>query len=124
VSHNPRTHGLIWAALNEIASGGDDTGALRAEFREALLAFDSETPDNLNCANRIGIGMADVEIGPVLCGYALSDIAHRLEDEPMPDDVRAAMPALTDQDWDAFMRLTTLLYIALSRPPQPGSSTP
>lgn len=116
MSHNPYTHELFWKALNQIASGDGETQALTAQFREALLALGSETPDNLSCADRIGIGVAGGEFGPMLCGYPLSDIAHRLEDQPMPEDLRAAMPKLTERDWDAFLRLTTLLYIAMSRP--------
>ncbi len=53
MSPNPHTRGLLWRALNEVAGGGDDAEALTAHFREALLAFGSETPDNLNCAERI-----------------------------------------------------------------------
>lgn len=120
MSHNPYTHGLFWQALNAVASGREDAEALTAQFREALLALGSETPDNLNCAERIGIGIANretgPEFGPTLRGYPLAEIAHVLEDEPMPQGLRTAFPHLTDRDWDAFGRLTTLLYIALSRP--------
>jgi hypothetical protein len=116
MSPNLHTHGLLWRALNEVAGGGDDAEALTAHFREALLAFGSETPDNLNCAERIAIANADGEIGPVLCGIRLADIAHELEDQPMPEGVATAFPDLTESDWNAFMRLTTLLYIVLARP--------
>ncbi len=116
MSHNPNTHRLFWRALNEIASGGDDAEALTAQLRAALLALGSETPDNLNCANRIEIGNSGGKICPMLRDHWLADIAHTLEDEPMPDGVRTAFPDLAEQDWEAFMRLTTLLYIALSRP--------
>jgi len=116
MSRNPYTHGLFWQALNGISQGQETPDALTKQLRAALLALGSETPDNLNCADRIEIGAADGEIGPVLCGYPLSEIAHRLEDEPMPEALRAALPKMAERDWDAFMRLTTLLYIALSRP--------
>ena len=119
MSHNPYTHDLLWRALNRIASGDDDVEALTAQFREAFLALGSETECNLNCVDRIEIDVADSEtgpkIGPVLRGHSLSEIAHVLESEPMPEAVRTAFPELTDRDWDAFGRLTTLLYIALSR---------
>ncbi len=116
MSHNPHTHELFWRALNAIASGGDDAKALTARLREALLAFGSETPCNLNCAARIEIGVSAGEVGPLLGGHPLADIAHALEDQPLPDGLRAAFPDLTERDWDAFGRFTTLLYIALSRP--------
>ena len=116
MSHNPYTHGLFWQALNQIASGGDDAKALTAQFREALLALGSETPCNLNCAERIEVRECDGEAGLMLGDHPLADIAHALEDQPMPDALRAAFPNLTDRDWDAFGRMTTLLYIALTHP--------
>ena len=82
----------------------------------AFTVLGSGTPDNLNCASRIEIGNAGGKISPMLRDHKLSEIAHTLEDEPMPDRVRTAFPDMSDRDWEAFMRLTTLLYIALSRP--------
>jgi len=116
MSHNPHTHGLFWDALNGIASGSGEPEALRAQFRAALLALGSETPDNLNCAGRVGVGESDGGLGLMLGGHSLADIAHAVEDQPMPDAMHAAFPNLTERDWDAFGRLTTLLYIALVRP--------
>ncbi len=116
MSPNPHTRGLFWQTLNAIANGDPDAGDLTAQFRSALLAFGSETPDNLNCAGRIEIGIADGKTAPLLGGHPLAGIAHALEDQPIPEDLRAAFPDLTERDWDAFGRLTTLLYIALSRP--------
>ena len=116
MSHNPHTHGLFWQALNEIANGDAEAGAVAAQFRSALLALGSETPCNLNCAGRIEIGVANGKVGPLLGGHPLAEIAHAHEDQPIPEELRAAFPDLTDRDWDAFGRLTTLLYVALSRP--------
>ncbi len=109
MSHNPNTHRLFLRALNEIAGGGDYAETLTAQIRAALLALGSETPDNLNCASRIEIGNAGGKINPMLRDHRLSEIAHTLEDEPMPDRVCTAFPDLSDRDWEAFMRLTTLL---------------
>ena len=116
MSPNPHTRGLFWQALNDIASEDAGAEALTSRFRSALLALGSETPDNLNCARRITIADVDGQLGPVLCGRQLADIAHELEDQPMPEGVGTAFPDLTESDWNAFMRLTTLLYIALARP--------
>jgi len=44
----------------------------------------------------------------------LSAIAHVIEGEPMPEALET-FPGITDEDWDAFGRLTTLIYILLSR---------
>jgi hypothetical protein len=116
MSHNPYTHGIFWQALNQIARGDGKPEALTGQFREALLALGSETPDNLNCAGRIEIGEGDGKVGLMLGGHRLADIAHELEDQPIPDALRSAFPNLTDRDWEAFGRVTTLLYIALMRP--------
>jgi hypothetical protein len=34
----------------------------------------------------------------------------------MPEAVRGAVPQITERDWDAFLRLTTFINIAMSRP--------
>jgi len=43
----------------------------------------------------------------------LSELAYELEDAPVPETVKAAFPDITGEDWSAFLRLTTLLYISL-----------
>ena len=70
-----------------------------------------------NSAKQIEVGTVGSETGLKLLGRELlfSDIAHVVESEPMPEALKTAFPGITDEDWDAFGRLTTLIYILLSR---------
>lgn len=92
---------------------------LTEEIREALLAFGSETPDNLACAQRIeyGVSIADGTAGLQITGSAvpLTDIAWALEEMPLPSSVREAIPALSDADWDAATRLIALILLSFER---------
>ena len=113
----PHTRSRFAAALAAIAEGEGGPAAQTAALRRALLDFASETPDNFACAGRIEVGTVGDTTGAKLAGRAalLSDIAHAVEDGPVPDSLRAAYPDIADQEWEAFCRLTTLLYTLLSR---------
>jgi hypothetical protein len=108
-------------ALSCISEGSSGAEELTANLRAALLDFGSETPDNLDCAKRIEVGAVDTEIGMYIGlklrgrEALLSDVAHMVEDGPMPGSLKSAFPELTESDWNAFSRLTTLIYILLGR---------
>ncbi len=104
-------------ALTGIAEGRTNAEELTKSLRQALLEFGSETPDNLSCAKQIEVGTVGSETGLKLLGRELlrSEIAHAIEGEPTPEALKTAFPGITDEDWDTFGRLTTLIYILLSR---------
>jgi hypothetical protein len=113
----PVTRTKFLQALSRIAKGRDNADDPTTKLRRALLDFASETPDNLNCAERIEVGTLGAETGLALHGRGvlLSDIAHALENAPMPDALKDALPDISAKDWDAFTRLTTLIYSALTQ---------
>lgn len=104
-------------ALGAISEGRSDAEALTRAFRSALLGFGSETPDNLSCAAQLEVGAVAHEVGLKLTArpVLLSDIAHLVEDEPMPDSIRSAYPDMTPDEWSAYSRMTTLMFALLSR---------
>lgn len=104
-------------AWSQIAVSTADDASRSEEFRARLLDFASETPDNLNCAGRIRFGDVGRVSGLKLGGahVLLSELAHELEDLPRPESVKEAFPDLSEADWDAFTRLTTLLYASIER---------
>ena len=104
-------------ALIRIAAAENSDEELTANLRVAILYFASETPDNLNCAEHVEIGSVGDETGLKLQSreLLLSDIAHAIEDMPVPEALKAAFPGLSADDWEAFTRLTTLIYILLNR---------
>jgi hypothetical protein len=117
MSDAPFTRKQFLQALSGIADGRTNAEELTKNLRLALLQFGSETPDNLSCAEQIEVSTVGSETGLKLRSRELlfSDIAHVVESEPMPEALKTAFPGITDEDWDAFGRLTTLIYILLSR---------
>ena len=117
MSDAPSARTRFLEALTAVAEGRTNAEDLTKSLRVALLEFGSETPDNLSCAEQIEVGTVGSETGLTLLGRELlySEIAHVIEGEPMPEALKTAFPGITDEDWDAFGRLTTLIYILLSR---------
>jgi hypothetical protein len=116
MSDVPLTRKQLLEALNGIADGQTTAPQLTSDLRRALLDFGSETPDNLNCAGRVEIGPVGSKIGPKITGrdVLLRDIAYDLESEPLPEALKDIFPNISEQDWDAFTRMTTLIYILLT----------
>jgi hypothetical protein len=114
-------HDLL-AMLRALAgeTGMPDLSAER--FRAAVLAFASETPDNLAALDRLTVASFRDADGIVRRGLALrasgvplADIAWTLEELDPPAALAARHPDMTRADWEAFTRLTTILYSLLSR---------
>lgn len=116
MSDVPFTRKQFLEALNGIAGSRTTTQELTRKLRQALLDFGSETPDNLNCAGRVEVAPVGLKIGPKICDrdVLFRDIAHTLEDEPLPAALKDHFPGLSEKDWDTFTRMTTLIYILLT----------
>lgn len=121
MSNVPLAQKRLIDALSGVAIGPDSNEELTARLRLALLEFSSQTPDNLNCAERIEIGAVGDEAGLKIRNkkLKLGDIAYAVEDMPMPAELAVAFPEMTTQDWEVFTRLTTLLYILFDRSSAP-----
>jgi hypothetical protein len=106
------------------AADADDLEAFSLKFREAFLRLGSGTPDNAHAAAHIEYGVAGA------CPYAprgfaglkirgrnllLTDVAHAVEDLPLPAQVRAYYPDLTEVEWAAATRMITMLLQSLDR---------
>ncbi len=117
MSDVPDIRTQLLEALNRIAEGRDNAETLTKNLRKALLDFASETPDNVNCTERTEVGSVGTGVGLKLQGRKLlfSEIAYAIEDGPMPDAVKNTFPNISEHDWDAFARLTTLIYVLLER---------
>jgi len=122
MSDAPSARTRFLEALTGIAEGRTNAEELTKNLRVALLEFGSETPDNLSCAEQIEVGTVGSETGLKLLGreLLLSEIAHVIEGEPLPKAIKAAFPGISEGDWAAFGRLTTLIYILLSRDRRPS----
>lgn len=111
------TRNQFISALTRVAQSGENPKSLTAELRMALLAFASETPDNLACAEKIEVGVAGEATGIKLVGQdrLMSDIAYHVEDLPMPAAVKEALPDMSESDWDSYTRFMTLVCCLLEK---------
>lgn len=93
------------------------------EFVRALLDFGSETEDNTECVERVGLARLPQLHGGGQAGFALrrsripvADVLNAAEGTPVPDQVTAEFPEVTQEDWDAILRLATLVLVAYQAP--------
>ena len=90
---------------------------------EELSYHFSQTPDNEQCGEAVGIRRyKNPYTGKNVCGlktknYPLSEIANAVEDkeDEVFDVIKQALPRLTKKEWEAFTRLTTLIYCDLEK---------
>lgn len=112
------------------------------DFVRALLAFGSETEDNRQCVERIGIRdispqdatprtdstptdstrTDSTRTGAALrrSGIPVADLLNAAEGTPLPTQLAEDFPAVTQDDWDAVLRLATLLFVAAESPAAPA----
>ncbi len=104
------------------ATDGSSLPELSRDLMQEFLRFGSETPDNVNCFEHVEYGIVqrpsfgETEKG---CGLKLkgknillADILNMAEDLDLPDDIKEYFPDLTDREWQAVMRMATMILIA------------
>lgn len=89
---------------------------LTRDLREALLAFGSETPDNLAAMAETLVSIQGRHLGPAtrIWGRLFADHAHAIEDHPMSEPLRRDFPKVSDAEWEVFARVTTLIHAMLA----------
>ncbi|EWM12047.1 hypothetical protein [Kutzneria sp. 744] len=104
----------------------DQVGTRDREFVRALLDFGSETDGNTECVERVGLAVLPQLHGSGPAGFALrhsriavADVLNAAEGAPVPDQVTAEFPDVTQEDWDAVLQLATLILVAFQAPPSP-----
>jgi hypothetical protein len=89
----------------------------------ALLDFGSETPDNLDMAERIsgerGLRLRSNDFDKRTVGLSLRGLHARLSDilwlgdgSEVPDRLASRLPALSSEDWSAALRAAKLVLLA------------
>lgn len=88
-------------------------------LRRALVDFGSETPDNVSCVQQISVSKAPARYRKgKIRGLALrrrwliSEILNYAEGSRIPKAVRNRFRGITQQEWNAVQRLTTLVFTA------------
>ncbi len=98
------------------------------EYKDSSIAGElcyhfSQSPDNEQCGEAVGIRRyknpyTDKNVyGLKTKNYPLLDIANAVEDkeDEVFDVIKQALPRLTKKEWEAFTRLTTLIYCDLEK---------
>lgn len=117
-------HALLEALVAPWHPADGSTEARTEDLRRRLLEFGSETEDNLACARRVAMA-ADTGpgAGPSRGGLAVTvgetgarivDVLNVAEGCPIPAQVAEYFPDLSQDGWDATLRLATLLFAATS----------
>ncbi len=108
------------------AGAGQEVADRDFAFVRALLAFGSETDDNRRCVERIGVRAIPQPDGSVRSAVALrgsgtpvADVLNAAEGTPLPAQLAEDFPAVTQEDWDAVLRLATLVFVAAEAPAEP-----
>ncbi|MBG0833481.1 hypothetical protein HS041_37910 [Planomonospora sp. ID67723] len=105
------------------ADAATDPAELAREVMRVLLYVGSETPCNLNCAENLDYGpVPAASHRPAVSGLKVkgtdllvSEVAHAIEDLPLPSALAREFPELTAERWDAVTRMITMLLRALER---------
>ena len=103
---------------------GIDLTEITGDIMRAFLEMGSETPDNLKCSRQIEYGRADGREASPAKVFGLkvkgteilvSDVMHLVESEGIPESVLEYYPDLTDDQWSAVTRMTSMILISLER---------
>jgi hypothetical protein len=117
---------FLWAlqAIREYPDG--ELAALDSELKAALLSYGSHTEDNVAATQRLGIhhvrdGHRGGVVGLALeSGPLLSHVLNLAEGSEIPKEVQQECPQVRQADWDAILRLATLIMTALEGDPVTG----
>ncbi|WP_317933131.1 hypothetical protein [Halioxenophilus sp. WMMB6] len=102
---------LLAEAVN---SGANSRG--RDALSQAILAYGSSTDDNLACTANIAVVQEEEYIGlGTASGRLLSGITNSAEGCAIPAELQESYPDLTQAEWDALLRVCTLLLTDLER---------
>ncbi|NJL54769.1 hypothetical protein HC928_05915 [bacterium] len=89
----------------------------------AFLAFGSETPDNENCVRQLEYKQTEQDDNPYrrYYGFTLKQsnipvhfLLNKLEGMPVPASIKDAYPDLSQEEWDAALRMATMIVAAFS----------
>lgn len=108
------------AALVAVAGEPGSADQLDAAFVRSLLDFGSETDDNTRSTARVGVRELVGPGGKRRLGLALrhgdiplADIVNAAEGSALPPSIAEDYPSVSQEDWDAILRLTTLILAAI-----------
>jgi hypothetical protein len=112
------------STLMAIRNGEYADGEATEEVRRAILKVGSATEDNIACSECIEVAtVRNRPFGPSCIrsvtvrgkGLPMADIFGTAEGCSVPKEIVEAFPELTQVEWDACLRLATLVFSAFER---------
>jgi hypothetical protein len=117
----------ILAVTNCPGNASDaEIDTLDKQFRDAFLLFGSQTDDNVSCTENVQVGFVDdgtskrrpvVGLRLAKNHRSLSTVLNSAEGCPVPAQLLADCPDMTQAQWDAVLRMATMLILALEGEP-------
>jgi len=98
-------------SLNNIAEKKSPSDDLLKQFSKCFLDYASATPDNLDCIENLTISDGDVTGLGLNSGELISEIMNSAEGCEIPEQVKSAYPNLNQAQWDAILRLSTIILM-------------
>lgn len=89
-----------------------------SSIRQLFFRIGSETEDNIESMSHVELGCLGSDIGIKIRNkdIFISEIINALEDmEDVPHEVREYYPDITDKEWQASTRLTTLILVLFEK---------
>lgn len=120
-----RTLSLKRVFINSLLNKVDSRQKIKLKnesFRRAFLKIASSTQENMRCLERVEYGLVaqgeqeQVSLGPKLKNKSIlvSEILNALEDvETPPAEIKEYYPDLSDEEWQAALRLVTVIVFSL-----------
>jgi len=100
----------LLASLIRIAQDSSLPNDRYDSFSKCFLDYGSDTTDNLACIDRLTLGESDGSFSLILkSGELVSDILNTAEGCNIPQQVQDSYPNLTQEQWDAVLRLSTIV---------------
>lgn len=115
-----RFRAALWAVGDRWETAPEQ---LAADVIDGLLAFGTETPENLAAAAQLDVAAEEDDFGRSDLGLCLKDYAVRLDHvlwladgADIPEQVQERWPGLPQQEWDCALRVAKLVLSALGSP--------
>ena len=107
---------MMYDALKMLTVGKGTSETRLSQFRDAFLAFGSESPDNIQAMRQIALINSDRETGLATRNsqHLFQDIAWEMENLDFPEQLAERLPGVSELEWEAYLRIATMLFALLT----------
>ena len=110
------TENMMFDAIKMLSEGKEKPETCFLQFRDAFLAFGSQTPDNILAVDHITLIAMDGANGLAtkFSQHLFQDIAWEMDNLAFPKQLAERLPGFSEKEWDAYLRITTMLFVLLT----------